>query len=95
MSWPSDRRTWAKRTDLPVGSTMFYGSPVNVMLALVFVYQRDGRATTRSVADHVGCQVSTAFRHLKTLRDDGLVAWDDTLAGTLRPLVEPTQVLVS
>lgn len=61
-----------------------------VLLALVRVWQRDGRAEVRDVmveADLSG--VGTTHDHLVRLRDRGLVAWEPTLQGTLRPLVAP------
>lgn len=58
-----------------------------VLLALVDVYERDGRATVRRVALRAGRSVATTHGHLVTLRDVGLVEWETYHAGTLRPLV--------
>lgn len=58
-----------------------------VLLAVVAVHQRDGRSTIRSVATQAGRCVATTYRHLLRLRDLGLVAWDETKVGTLRPTV--------
>lgn len=60
------------------------------MLALVAVYERDGRATVRTVVAELGYGVSSVSRahtHLLELRERGLVGWEGP--GTLRPLVAP------
>lgn len=59
----------------------------STLLALLRVYERDGRATVRSVADERGVALSSAYRLLDELRNEGLVTWEDGQAGTLRPLV--------
>ncbi len=66
-----------------------------VLLALIRCYQRDGRATCRSVAEEAGlASVGSVYRHhLPSLRRRGLVAWEPNRAGTLRPLVAPVAVL--
>lgn len=59
-----------------------------VFCALAYVHARDGRATIRDVMDAAGLtSTSTCWRHLQTLRDEGLVTWDETRRGTLRPTV--------
>lgn len=64
-----------------------------VLLALIRVYQRDGRATVRGVADEAGVHLSTAYTHLCSLLEAGLLARVSKTGGTLRPLVLPVQVL--
>jgi len=59
-----------------------------VLLALIAVHNRDGRATVRSVAAEAGRNVSTTFFHLRHLKAAGLVESTAISAGTLRPLVE-------
>lgn len=58
-----------------------------VLLALVAVHARDGRATVRAVAAAAERGVSATHVHLMRLRGLGLVAWDPPRQGTLRPLV--------
>lgn len=58
-----------------------------VLLALVFVYRCDGRATVRTVAAAAGKPVMTTHQALASLRDEGLIAWEPGRHGTLRPLV--------
>lgn len=60
-----------------------------VLLGLLHVHERDGRATVRSLADETGRSINPTHRHLRRLRDAGLVAWTPGSAGTLRPLVTP------
>lgn len=75
----------------------FAGMPTSaesrVLLALVAVYTRDGRATMRGVARAAGlATVSTAYCHLCALRNLGYVTWDSRVPGSLRPLVAPVIV---
>lgn len=63
------------------------------LLALLRVYERDGRATVRAVAAERGCSLNSAHKQLVELRDLGLADWDDGRAGTLRPLVAVVSVL--
>lgn len=65
-----------------------------VLLALINVYQRDGRATVREVAEAADKSPSTAYTMLLRLRDMGLVYWQPEHAGTLRPAVAPTRTYV-
>lgn len=59
-----------------------------VMLALLAVYARDGRATVRSVAAEDGRATTTTYWHLFALADEGLVGGIGTdKRGALRPLV--------
>lgn len=60
-----------------------------VLLALIAVHQRDGRATVRAVARQAGLKTSTTHNQLGYLRRRGLVAWDDGANGSLRPLLTP------
>lgn len=58
-----------------------------VLLALITVYQRDGRATVPGVALAAGRSRAEAHRLLVALREQGLCDWTDGAAGTLRPTV--------
>jgi hypothetical protein len=60
------------------------------LLGLVIVHAMNGRATVREVAMITGkpTSISTVHAHLVQLRRAGLVAWEDNLGGTLRPLVD-------
>lgn len=59
-----------------------------VLLALIAVYERDGRATVSSVAAEAGRSVVVTHSRLVELRRLGLVTWTDGTAGTLRPAVK-------
>jgi hypothetical protein len=59
---------------------MFPNAATRVLLAVV----SQPRATVRSVAEEVGCAISTAHSWLRVLRDEGLVAWTEGEQGTLR-----------
>lgn len=59
-----------------------------VLLGLLLVDARDGRATFRSVARASGVGVGEVFYDLVDLRALGLVAWEPGAQGTLRPLVD-------
>lgn len=63
------------------------GGRTRVLVAVLRLHGVYGRCTVRAVASDVGCTVATAHWHLRALRDQGLVAWDDDRQGTLRPLV--------
>jgi hypothetical protein len=59
-----------------------------VLLALVLVYGRDGRATVRSVGAAAGLRsVNTAHKYLLRLRELDLATWTEGRVGTLRPTV--------
>lgn len=61
---------------------------LRVLIALLKVYERDGRATVRSVAQAAGLRgPGSTLGHLRRLRLRGLVAWEDGRTGTLRPAV--------
>ena len=64
-----------------------YHAATSTLLALLRVYERDGRATMREVAAERGCSLSSAVAQLERLRNAGLVTWEDGHAATLRPLV--------
>lgn len=67
-------------------------SRTRVFLALVDVYQNQGRATTRQVMNAAGLSSShSAWSQLVKLRRDGLVSWQDRRSGTLRPLYRPVK----
>lgn len=64
-----------------------------VLIALVRVHARDGRATLRSVAAEADLSPSTTYAHLTRLVDDGLVGgFRDGSMGALRPLVEAVPI---
>lgn len=68
-------------------------SQLRTLLALIVVYQRDGRATLRAIADELGGASHSGVQyHVKGLVDAGLVAYVPYARGTLRPLVVPVQV---
>lgn len=58
-----------------------------VLLALVRVHARTGRATVREVAAEAGRSIARTHLHLERLKETGLVAWEVEQDGTLRPLV--------
>lgn len=61
---------------------------LRVLVALLVVYERDGRATIPSVMEQAGLRSkSTVLHHLRRLRAEGFCTWDDGLVGTLRPMV--------
>lgn len=70
-------------------STFISPAQTRVLLALLRVYERDGRATVRSVAAEAGLASYGRVQetHLSRLADAGLIAWEPGKAGTLRPLV--------
>lgn len=65
---------------------------VRALEVLVRVYDRDGRATFRDVADEAGMALSYCYAALSDCRDAGLCSWLAGHAGTLRPLVEARSV---
>lgn len=71
----------------PQGVEDLTSAALLVLLALVDVYEREGRATVRRVAAAAGRSVGVTHGHLCTLRDAGLVEWEPRHFGTLRPLV--------
>lgn len=62
-------------------------SETRTLLALVEVWTEDRRATMRSVSRRSGFVASTTGVHIRTLRDLGLVSFEDDRVGTLRPAV--------
>lgn len=70
----------SRRDRVPPGMT-------RVLLALLAVYERDGRATMRAVAKAAGRNLTTTTSHLQALRRRGLVNWEDGQQATLRPTV--------
>ncbi len=58
-----------------------------VLIALLRVYARDGRATVGVVALEAGVVQSYAHRLLRELHDEGAVCYQPSTRGTLRPLV--------
>lgn len=64
-------------------------SAIRILVALVRVHARNGRATVRELVEPSGLRSThSVHRHLETLREQGFVAWEDGCArGTLRPLV--------
>lgn len=63
--------------------------PTRALCALLAVYARDGRATIRTVQAEGGYRSSgSLWKQLRVLRAAELIAFDDALRGTLRPLVQ-------
>lgn len=58
-----------------------------VLLALVHVHERDGRATVTTVAEQAHLSRACVHTHLSFLKDAGLVTWVRNHSGTLRPIV--------
>lgn len=57
--------------------------------AIVAIYEREGRVTVRALQRELG--LSSAGRlidRLRQLRDEGLIAYDDHRAATIRPLLQ-------
>lgn len=68
-------------------------SATRLLLAMVRVYDRQGRCTIREVVAEAGyASIGSTHKYLRELRAAGLVAWDDGRTGTLRPLVRHTIV---
>lgn len=59
-----------------------------VLLTLLHLWEKNGRATVREVASGAGLSLEPTLIHLRGLKAEGLVAWDEGSRGTLRPLVE-------
>lgn len=57
------------------------------LLALIRVYERDGRATVRAVAREAGRSIAATHFNLVHLIDWALIDWTMGERGTLRPLV--------
>lgn len=68
--------------------SLYENNRTKVLLACLHIYERDGMVTMRQVADGAGVSLACAHDHLKALRSDGLVTWEDGKHGTLRPIVE-------
>lgn len=86
MTWEQRR----DRTSRPVpdvnpsdGFVFFDDNPTRILLAVM----SQERPTTRTIADEVQCSLSTVNRHLRRLRQEGLVGFEPGCAGTLRALV--------
>jgi predicted transcriptional regulator len=58
----------------------------NVYVALIHVFERDGRVTVRTVAEAAERGVSATHKALERLRDAGLIDWEQGRSGTLRPV---------
>jgi hypothetical protein len=56
-----------------------------VLAALRAVYERDGRATVRSVAAEARVPFRTVYESLERLQALELAAWESQHSGTLRP----------
>lgn len=54
------------------------------LLAVLFLLERDGRATVRGVCKMAGRTENAVHTHLVRLRRLGLVTWEDGRYGTLR-----------
>lgn len=80
------RRRWLGRGWVPDGA--LGNTHTRLLLALIRLHDRDGRATVGGVAQEAGYSSVGAIHHyLVELRDFGLVTWEDGRAATLRPLV--------
>lgn len=71
----------------PTNAVSITPARLRVLTALIAVWDRDGRATVKSVADEVGRGLSATWVQLVHLRRAGLAQWQDGHAGTLRPTV--------
>jgi hypothetical protein len=60
---------------------------LRTLLALVEVYEADGRATVRDVAVAAERSIQATHAQLRVLRAADFVTWEDGRAGTLRPLL--------
>lgn len=72
---------------LPHHQDVICPAATDVLLALMRLHHKQGWASVRTVGQVVGMSGSTAFHHLRVLREFGLVDWEPARAGTLRPLV--------
>lgn len=71
----------------PTNALSMTPARLRVLHALIAVWERDGRATVRSVADEAGRSLSVTWTHLLRLRLAGLADWWPDHEGTLRPTV--------
>lgn len=60
---------------------------IRFLLAVVRLHESGVRLTIRKIADDQHCSLNKAHLWLRSLRDDGLVAFEDHHIATLRPLV--------
>lgn len=54
------------------------------LLAVLFLLERDGRATIRGVCDALGTTKNAVHGQLVRLRRKGFVTWTDHAGGTIR-----------
>lgn len=59
-------------------------SQTRYLLAVLFLLERDGRATIRGVCDVLGVHKNAVHQQLVRLRKLGFVTWTDHRGGTLR-----------
>lgn len=75
-------------TSLPTGAIT--PRMTRVLLAVLVVRQRLGRAPLRAVAEAAGYSSVGSMHHVvRKLRDAGLVTWEEGRVATLRPTVGP------
>lgn len=68
------------------------GTRLQVLLALVRVHAREGRATVRMIGQEAGIPSTGHVLHvLRRLRDLGFCAWEDGTQGTIRPTLQPVR----
>jgi hypothetical protein len=60
----------------------------NVVARVMLAMPVHGRTTVREVADRTGFATSTTWRALRSLRNVGLVTWDDRTRGGLHATAE-------
>lgn len=76
----------------PAGSEFLSTAEIRVLMALVTLYEREGRATVKGVTDLAGLRsTSTTHQHLTRMRRKGFVSWHQGAQGTLRPLLQRTE----
>ena len=76
-----------------LAAVTIYDDELDVLTALIAVYDRDRRATVRSVAAEAGMSTTTTFARLRRLRRLNLATWSPSRRGTLRPLVSIVAVM--
>lgn len=71
---------------------MIHGSRVAVLGVILRWHAHGGKSPSVSdLAREVGLSRTRVFMHLRDLRADGLVDWEEKRVGTLRPLVRVVQ----
>lgn len=75
-------------TRTPTGAVTLDEDEYRTLAALIAVYDAEGRATVRRVADAAAVPFGRCYRRLRRLRRLGLATWAPGKAGTLRPLYD-------